>query len=138
MPSWLAPHLRGCIAPLLNSPVPPHLFHHRFSQTTATFYSAFQELVHYVRNVKKSTETQFVYIDGHSSHFCEEAFVLAAACEFVFIFLPAHMSSRLQPADTGLNAAFKAIIRLYFERMMGYILFLELSIPLLNGVSRHT
>lgn len=89
-----------------------------------------------MRDVRQSTETQFVYVDGHSSHFSEKVFALAEACGFVLIFLPAHMSSRLQPADTGLNAAFKAIIRRWFESMMGLILFLELSLPLLNGVSR--
>ena len=79
---------------------------------------------------------QFITLDAHFSHFSEKCLELALTLGFVIIFLPAHMSSRLQPADTGLNAMLKAELRMNYDLLSFNLSFMELTIPLINGVSR--
>ncbi len=52
------------------------------------------------------------------------------------IYLPAHMSSRMQPADTALNALLKAILRRLFHKLLSEMLHLEMNLAYINWVPR--
>ena len=105
-------------------------------QDTDTFYSAFRELANYITNVKKDKRVQFITLDAHFSHFSVKCMELALTLGFEIIFLPAHMSSRLQPADTGINAMLKAELRRNYDLLALSLSFMELTIPLINGVRK--
>ena len=61
-----------------------------------------QELIYYVRVVKKCTKKHYLKLDAHSSHMCWEALELLEENNIIVLFIPAHTSSWLQPAGKEL------------------------------------
>ena len=91
-------------------------------------------LVHHIRVENKDTRQHFVFLDGHYSHFSSQALQMAADAGIHVIFLPSHMSARMQPADTGLNALFKKLIAHCYHELMSQMDELEMNQAFINWV----
>lgn len=85
------------------------------TQSKATFYSAVVALVEFIRRVRadgtQDMRPHFIHLDGHFSHFDEDALQLMLDNNIHPHFIPSHSSQELQSADCGLQACFKAVLK---------------------------
>ena len=88
---------------------------HAPTQDKTTFLSAVAALVEFIRRVRedgtRDERPHFLHLDGHFSHFSPEALQLLLDNNIHVFFIPSHSSQRLQSADCGLQACFKAVLK---------------------------
>ena len=81
------------------------------------FYYCVASLVRYIRKRDgHNNQHQFVFIDGHDSHFSSDAIDLAAENNIHVFFLKSNDSINDQPADMGANA----ILEKHYQLTMHY------------------
>lgn len=107
-------------------------------QNTGTFMAVAMQLVEHIRRLRadgtRDGRPHFVFLDGHASHMSPEVLAYFIAHNVFPMFLPSHMSSHLQPADTGLNAILKTLLRNAYHALLLRLDVLEMDIPYLNAL----